>query len=84
MHDAAGKHDSAAERKSIPTTHPITVSKTDIAMMHRIERYILAYRGDDLLHDIELCFPSASYRAFFLAYGRAREAARWIEPNGHA
>jgi hypothetical protein len=28
---------------------------------------VLAYKGDDLLHDIELHFPGASYRAFFLA-----------------
>jgi hypothetical protein len=55
---------------------PVTVSNADVAMMRRIERFILEYDGDDLLHDIELNFPGASYRAFFLAYGRAKK----IEP----
>ena len=49
-------------------------------MMLRIEHFILGYDGDDLLHDIELAFPDASYRAFFLAY---RRAARWL-PGGNA
>jgi hypothetical protein len=57
---------------------PIIVSNDDKAMMLRIERFILGYDGDDLLHDIELAFPGASYRAFFLAYKRA---ARWL-PEG--
>jgi hypothetical protein len=60
--------------------HTITVSNADKAMMLRIERFILGYNGDDLLHDIELAFPSASYRAFYLAYMRA---ARWL-PEGNA
>jgi hypothetical protein len=63
---------------------PIPVSNADKEMMHRIERFILAYGGDDLLHDIELTFPTASYRAFFLAYLRARDPARWFEADGRA
>jgi hypothetical protein len=63
---------------------PITVSRADVAMMHAIERFILSYNGNDLLHDIELTFPGASYRAFYLAVQRAQEAARWIESTGHA
>jgi hypothetical protein len=63
---------------------PITVSNVDRAMVLRIERFILDYRGDDLLHDIELTFPGASYRAFFLAIRRCGDAARWLEPEGHA
>jgi hypothetical protein len=69
---------------SIIRRFKISVSNADAAMMRRIERFILAYDGDDLLHDIELTFPSASYRAFFLALGRARDAARWLEPEGRA
>ena len=61
---------------------PITVSNADKRMMHAIERFILAYDGDNLLHDIELTFPGASYRAFFLALGRTQDAARWLEPEG--
>jgi hypothetical protein len=49
----------------------IIVSRRDVRMMHRIEQFITLYRGDDLLHDIELTFPHASYRAFYLAYERA-------------
>jgi hypothetical protein len=64
--------------------YKIIVSKNDVAMMRRIERYILAYDGDNLLHDIDLNFPGASYRAFFLASGRAHDAARWLEPEGIA
>jgi len=63
---------------------PITVSTADVRMMHAIERFIIGYRGDNLLHDIELNFPGASYRAFFLALGRAGDAARWLEPEGAA
>jgi len=44
----------------------------------------LAYEGDNLLHDIELTFPGASYRAFFLAYGRGQDPARWMKPEGSA
>jgi hypothetical protein len=58
---------------------PITVSAADVEMMHAIERFILDYRGDNLLHDIEINFPGASYRAFFLAYGRTHGPARWLE-----
>jgi hypothetical protein len=64
--------------------HEIVVSAVDVRMMHRIERFILAYDGDNLLHDIDLHFPGASYRAFFLALGRAQDAARWLEPEGCA
>ena len=64
-------------------SHHITVSTADVRMMHAIERFILAYDGDDLLHDIELTFPGASYRAVFRALGRAY-AARWFEPEGRA
>jgi hypothetical protein len=64
--------------------HQITVSAADVRMMHRIERFILGYRGDNLLHDIDLHFPTASYRAFFLALGRAQDAARWLEPEASA
>jgi hypothetical protein len=67
-----------------PRVIHMTVSDTDIAMMRRMERYILAYDGDNLLHDLDLHFPGASYRPFFLAYGRARGAARWMEPEGCA
>jgi hypothetical protein len=63
--------------------HKITVSNADVRMMRAIERFILAYDGDNLLHDIEINFPGASYRAFFLAYGRA-QALRWIEAEGAA
>ena len=66
------------------TRYPIIVSDADKRMMYRIERFILSYRGDNLLHDIELNFPGASYRAFFLAFGRAQDAARWLEPEGCA
>ena len=64
--------------------YPIVVSAADVKMMRRIERFILAYDGDNLLHDIDLNFPGASYRAFFLALGRAQDAARWLEPEGCA
>jgi hypothetical protein len=67
-----------------PRTIPIQVSDADARMMRRIEQFIRAYRGDDLLHDIELNFPIASYRAFFLALGRVKDAARWLEPEGNA
>ena len=59
----------------------ITVSVADVRTMHAIERFILAYDGDNLFHDIDVNFPGASYRAFFLAIGRAR-AARWLELEG--
>jgi hypothetical protein len=67
-----------------PRTIPIRVSNDDAQIMRRIERFIIAYRGDDLLHDIELNFPTASYRAFFLAFSRARNAARWFPVEGSA
>jgi hypothetical protein len=63
---------------------PIVISNADKEMMHRIERFILAYDGDNLLHDIDLNFPGATYRAFFLAYGRAQDPTRWLEPQGCA
>lgn len=62
----------------------IVVSDADKFMMMRIERFIVAYSGDNLLHDIEITFPNASYRAFFLAYLRAQEPCRWFEPAGRA
>jgi hypothetical protein len=65
-------------------SHHITVSTADVRMMHAIERFILAYDGDNLLHDIDLNFPGASFRALFLALGRAQDAARWFEPEGRA
>jgi len=55
--------------------HQITVSAADVRMMRAIERFIVGYRGDNLLHDIDLKFPGASFRAFFLALGRAQDAA---------
>jgi hypothetical protein len=67
-----------------PRTIPIKVSDVDAQMMRRIERFILAYDGDNLLHDIELSFPGASYRAFFLAFSRARDAVRWLPAEGSA
>ena len=63
---------------------PRVVSRRDVKMMHRIERFIVSYNGDNLLHDIELTFPGASFRAFFLALGRTQDAVRWIEPEGAA
>jgi hypothetical protein len=67
-----------------PLRHTIKVSNADKDMMLRIERYILTYGGDNLLHDIELNFPGATYRAFFLAWERAHDPVRWLEPEGHA
>jgi hypothetical protein len=64
--------------------YKIIVSNDDAAMMRRVERFILAYDGDNLLHDIDLNFPGVSYSAFFLAIGRASDAARWLEPEGSA
>ena len=63
---------------------PIVVSRADTKMMREIERFIIAYDGDDLLHDIELRFPTASYRSFYLALMRARDPARWFEPERRA
>ena len=62
----------------------ITVSRADVQTMLAIEKFILGYAGDDLLHDIECIFPHASYRAFFLAFRRAQDAARWFKPGGAA
>jgi hypothetical protein len=62
----------------------IVVSNADLSMMRAIERFILGYHGDDLLHDIELTFPGASYRAFYLAQQRVKNAARWFEPEGRS
>jgi hypothetical protein len=62
----------------------IRVSDADKAMMFRIERFILAYDGDNLLHDIDLFFPTASYRAFFLALHRARDVARCFPAENSA
>ena len=67
-----------------PRRYSITVSDDDKRMMFAIERFILSYDGDDLLHDIELTFPGASYRAFFLAWGRAQDPLRWRQTEGRA
>ena len=75
---------AAAERREIVRHAAIRVSASDVAMMNRIEKYIVGYNGDNLLHDIELTFPGASFRAFFLAYSRARDAARWFAAEGSA
>jgi len=64
--------------------YEITVSDADVRMARAIENYILAYDGENLLHDIEITFPGASYRAFFLAWGRSRDPLRWIKPDGAA
>lgn len=48
----------------------IVTTPDEQAMMHKIEKYMADYDGDDLLHDIMLNFPNASYRAFFLAVRR--------------
>jgi hypothetical protein len=64
--------------------YSIRVSPGDIAMMRAVERFIVAYNGDNLLHDIELGFPGLSYRAFFLAFCRAHDPIRWLEPEGCA
>jgi hypothetical protein len=64
--------------------HRIIVSNVDKAMMLRIERFILGYRGNNLLHDVDIVFPGASYRAFFLAIRRSADAARWLEAEGSA
>ena len=64
----------------------ITVSKADIDMMRRIEQFILNYESRDfsaLLRDIDLNFPRASFTAFFLAFSRSQDPARWFEPEGH-
>jgi hypothetical protein len=70
-------------RSDLTIRHTV-VSRRDIEMMHQIERIILGYQGDNLLHDIELTFPGASYRAFFLAWGRTRDPARWLPAEGQA
>jgi hypothetical protein len=62
----------------------IVVSRVDVEMMRQIEVFILAYEGDDPLHDIELAFPSASHRAFFPAWGGTRDPARWLHVEGYA
>ena len=79
-------HDPSNGRIPMHPDWTPTVCDADKEMMFRIERYILAYpyHGNDLLHDIELNFPGASYRAFFLAYGRTRDPARWLDPDGQA
>ena len=45
-------------------------------MIREIEAFILGYRGEDLLHDIKLRFPGASYRSFYLALMRAARSRR--------
>jgi hypothetical protein len=39
-----------------------------------VEVFCTGYDGDDLLHDIELAFPTLSYRDFFVGFGRWQEA----------
>jgi hypothetical protein len=62
----------------------IVVSRVVVEMMRKIEVFILAYEGDDPLHEIELAFPSASYRAFFPAWGRTRDPLRWLDAGSRA
>ena len=62
----------------------IVVSVADVEMMRRIEHFIVGYDGYDLMRDIELSFPGASYRAFYLAISRVRDGLRWLEPEGRA
>jgi hypothetical protein len=44
--------------------HRVVVSDIDIAMMRKVERFILRYVGDDPLHDIELQFQQCVSRVF--------------------
>jgi hypothetical protein len=44
--------------------HRVVVSDIDIAMMRKVERFILRYVGDDPLHDIELKFQRCVSRVF--------------------
>jgi hypothetical protein len=67
-----------------PKIYTTIISNADVRMMRAMERYIFAYDGDNLLHDIDLTFPGASFRAFFLAYGRACDPLRWMKPDGAA
>jgi hypothetical protein len=60
------------------------VSEDDKRMMLAIERVILAYQSGHLVQGIELAFPGASYRAFFLAYCRSCDPLRWLEAEGRA
>jgi hypothetical protein len=75
---------SASAARRVQRQPPITVSAADVAAMHAVEKFVLAYQGDDLGHDIELTFPGVSYRAVFLALRRARHAARWFKAEGNA
>jgi hypothetical protein len=63
---------------------PIRVSDADQRMMHAIERFIISYEGDNLLHDIELMFSRRELSRFFLAYCRARDPLRWHPVGGSA
>jgi hypothetical protein len=65
-------------------TTTIRVFNADARIMRAIEAFIASYDGDHLLHDIELTFPGASYRAFFLAYCRAQDPLRWRDGEGRA
>ncbi|MFZ1885529.1 MAG: hypothetical protein WAU53_18505 [Rhodoplanes sp.] len=60
---------------------PIVLSAADVATMREIERFIVGYDGDNLLH---LQFPGASFRAVYLALMRTRDPARWLDPEGSA
>jgi hypothetical protein len=53
----------------------IVVSRADLAMARRIESFICAYEGDDLLHDIELSFPDARAGASFCRSSATRRRA---------
>jgi hypothetical protein len=60
------------------------VSPGDVAMMRAVEKFIRSYDGDNLLYDIDAVFPNLSFRCFFIAFYRARNLIRWLEPEGAA
>jgi hypothetical protein len=72
-----------AQAHRIARRVPIRVSDADQRMMHAIERFIISYEGDNLLHDIELMF-SRRELSRFLAYCRARDPLRWHPVGGSA
>jgi hypothetical protein len=84
MNRSQRNNTAVPERARLKQRFTTIVSDLDKRTMFAIERFILAYRGDDLLHDIELNFPGASYRAFFLAFHRARNPLRWFAVEGSA
>jgi hypothetical protein len=50
----------------------------DGAMVKEVENYCAGYRGDDLLHDLELQFPHLSFRDFFIGFRRWQAAERML------